>query len=587
MPVFSRFRSGSPVSPPRHAGRDGNTTTSSAAAPSFQPHSRMADASLSSVVSGLVRAQMGTSVSSTVTDEDLDRHVAELILKEAKKKAEQYGKQGISAYLPQPDSNVPKTNKRFLSSIIRNTDDHNKTILRAQALSAADIRTERDAQLRADRQARAREAAAAERARRSGCGRGDSWDRDRDHRRRDRSRERYGSDEGEDRWQPSKRRRDDGDEEEDHPGSRSARRRRHGGEGSSRRHRHRSRAPSDDEEREKRRRRRRRTSRSRSRDPNRDNERSARGGGDSTSKRHRSHSPDDEGHRSRQRRQRRSSRSPSAGGSADTRSRSKRHSDRRDDSHRRRRRSHSRTPDKASRSETLSEGLDSGNQRPGGSRASSQPPPAEDRAGDLARRESELRRKLKGKGKASPAPEITSQYARSHSPTLVLDTPHHAAPRPPSPGPRPPRGPPPPLPPPDDFSADSVRPDLPSKMDKYFDASYDPRLDVAPLAAPSIPATGLIDNAEFEGWDAMLELIKQRRADKAERKRLERLGLVEKSGKDKDKDKDRKKSKSKVAGLGVAGTLAGWSEGGDGLMDIEYKKRGSVREWDLGKETPT
>jgi len=117
-------------------------------------------------------------------------------------------------------------------------------------------------------------------------------------------------------------------------------------------------------------------------------------------------------------------------------------------------------------------------------------------------------------------------------------------------------------------------------MDKYFETSYDPRLDVAPLVAPSIPATGLINNAEFEGWDAMLELIKQRRLDKAEQKRL---GLVEKSGKEKKKGK----SKSKVAGLGVAGTLAGWSGGGDGLMDIEYKKRGSVREWDLGKESPT
>jgi hypothetical protein len=61
----------------------------------------MADGSLSSVVSGLVRAQMGTSVSTTVTDDDLDRHVAELILKEAKKKAEQYGQKGVSAYLPQ------------------------------------------------------------------------------------------------------------------------------------------------------------------------------------------------------------------------------------------------------------------------------------------------------------------------------------------------------------------------------------------------------------------------------------------------------------------------------------------------------
>lgn len=34
-----------------------------------------------------------------VTDDDLDRHVAELIVKEAKKKAEQYGQKGIRAYI--------------------------------------------------------------------------------------------------------------------------------------------------------------------------------------------------------------------------------------------------------------------------------------------------------------------------------------------------------------------------------------------------------------------------------------------------------------------------------------------------------
>lgn len=55
--------------------------------------------SLSSVVSNLVRATMGTSVSSMVQDEDLDRHVAELILKEAKKKALRYGENGVRAYL--------------------------------------------------------------------------------------------------------------------------------------------------------------------------------------------------------------------------------------------------------------------------------------------------------------------------------------------------------------------------------------------------------------------------------------------------------------------------------------------------------
>jgi hypothetical protein len=60
----------------------------------------MSTSSLSSVVSSLVRASMGTSVSNTVTDDDLDRHVAELILKEAKQKAERYGKDGIRAYLP-------------------------------------------------------------------------------------------------------------------------------------------------------------------------------------------------------------------------------------------------------------------------------------------------------------------------------------------------------------------------------------------------------------------------------------------------------------------------------------------------------
>jgi hypothetical protein len=60
----------------------------------------MSKSSLSSVVSNLVRASMGTTVSPSITDEDLDRHVAELILKEAKQKAETYGQLGIKAYLP-------------------------------------------------------------------------------------------------------------------------------------------------------------------------------------------------------------------------------------------------------------------------------------------------------------------------------------------------------------------------------------------------------------------------------------------------------------------------------------------------------
>ena len=59
----------------------------------------MSKSTLSSVVSNLVRAQMGSSVTPNVQDDDLDRHVADLILKEAKQKAERYRQDGIRAYL--------------------------------------------------------------------------------------------------------------------------------------------------------------------------------------------------------------------------------------------------------------------------------------------------------------------------------------------------------------------------------------------------------------------------------------------------------------------------------------------------------
>ena len=88
-----------------------------------------------------------------------------------------------------------------------------------------------------------------------------------------------------------------------------------------------------------------------------------------------------------------------------------------------------------------------------------------------------------------------------------------------------------------------------------------------------MPATGLIDNAQFEGWDAMLELIRLRREDRAEKKRLERMGL----GPDKDKDKEGRGKKGK-------GMVSATAEEGRGIMEIEYKKKGAVREWDMGKE---
>lgn len=114
---------------------------------------------------------------------------------------------------------------------------------------------------------------------------------------------------------------------------------------------------------------------------------------------------------------------------------------------------------------------------------------------------------------------------------------------------------------------------LQSKMDRYFEESYDPRLDVLPLSVPQVPATGLISNADFEGWDAMLELIKLRREDKAEKKRLERLGILP--------SRDKKKG---VVTNSSAAVAERWNGEGMSAMKVEYSKKGTVREWDLGKE---
>jgi hypothetical protein len=116
-----------------------------------------------------------------------------------------------------------------------------------------------------------------------------------------------------------------------------------------------------------------------------------------------------------------------------------------------------------------------------------------------------------------------------------------------------------------------------SKMDKYFDEAYDPRLDVAPLSMPQVPATGLINNAEYEGWDAMLELLRLRKEDKEEKRRLERLGLLPKIS---------KPLRGKKGSELVSSTAATerWNGESTSIMDIEYSKKGTVREWDMGKD---
>lgn len=54
---------------------------------------------LDAVVNQLVRASVG-GVPSEISDENLDKYVADLILKEAAAKNKQYNREGVRAYLP-------------------------------------------------------------------------------------------------------------------------------------------------------------------------------------------------------------------------------------------------------------------------------------------------------------------------------------------------------------------------------------------------------------------------------------------------------------------------------------------------------
>ncbi|KAG0369316.1 hypothetical protein BGZ54_010274 [Gamsiella multidivaricata] len=129
---------------------------------------------LSSIVSNLVRAAIGGS-HEEVPDEDLDKYVADMIMKSANKAHNRYQSVGLAAYTPsgltnadsedkaqlgsgviidRTESNGLKTNKRFLSSIIKSTDDHNQALIRAEDRRATEMAKELIADL--DRRAAGR-----------------------------------------------------------------------------------------------------------------------------------------------------------------------------------------------------------------------------------------------------------------------------------------------------------------------------------------------------------------------------------------------------------------------------------------------
>ncbi|CAG8537284.1 5873_t:CDS:2 [Scutellospora calospora] len=92
------------------------------------------------VVNQLVRASVGGNIPSSLSDDDLDKYVADLIMKEASAKNNLYSKEGLRAYLPDTGTapcNLPKTNKRFLLNVIKSVDGHNQALVKKSEEDAA------------------------------------------------------------------------------------------------------------------------------------------------------------------------------------------------------------------------------------------------------------------------------------------------------------------------------------------------------------------------------------------------------------------------------------------------------------------
>lgn len=131
-------------------------------------------------------------------------------------------------------------------------------------------------------------------------------------------------------------------------------------------------------------------------------------------------------------------------------------------------------------------------------------------------------------------------------------------------------------------------------MDKYFSPTYDPRLDVT-LDSVTDTSTGLIG----EGWDAMLDVVKARKAEKEEKKEAEWLAKVERKRERERVRREREQRREERGGEGAKRVREriedevvvvhgpGFTKKDEGMMGMSYVKRGETRSWDLGKETPT
>ncbi|KAI9250393.1 hypothetical protein EDC94DRAFT_527149 [Helicostylum pulchrum] len=115
----------------------------------------MSNNAINNVVANLIRAAAGSSAKD-VSDQDVDKYVADLILKEAQEKRIKYDKVGVEAY--QPNGLIkkpkPKPNTRFLLNVVKATDSHNQFVIKANEDNVAKLREERLQREREERERR-------------------------------------------------------------------------------------------------------------------------------------------------------------------------------------------------------------------------------------------------------------------------------------------------------------------------------------------------------------------------------------------------------------------------------------------------
>ncbi|KAJ3167948.1 hypothetical protein HDU88_001895 [Geranomyces variabilis] len=110
------------------------TSASPSSASSAKP------SALNSVVSSLMRAAIG-GVPSTISDDELQRYIADKVLEDAAKSNARYSARNTATKWQSPSltaqpKNALKPNKRFLAAVIRSTDSHNDSLLKKEAVEA-------------------------------------------------------------------------------------------------------------------------------------------------------------------------------------------------------------------------------------------------------------------------------------------------------------------------------------------------------------------------------------------------------------------------------------------------------------------